>query len=138
MLLTADSADITNDKALRASMGAVYRVPVFFVEDRLDALRALRAAGWDVFCGDLSGDDFYASERGGDRQVFLVGNEGAGVTKEAAALASRRVRLPMPGNAESLNAAVAASICLYDMARESGRFRNAGKRSGTAGTDTGR
>ena len=122
MILSADSADITNDKTLRASMGAVYRVPVWRTEDPLETLRNLRASGWDVFCGDLSGDDFYQAAKGGPRQVFLVGNEGAGVTKEAAALASGRVRLPMPGKAESLNAAVAASVCLYEMAREAGRF----------------
>lgn len=122
LLLTQDSADPANDKALRASMGAIYRVPVYRIEDRLSALRSLRDAGWEIFCGDLHGEDFFRAKRDFQKQIFLVGNEGAGVTHEAASLASQRVRLPMPGQAESLNAAIAASVCLYDMAREMGRF----------------
>jgi len=122
VFLTADSADVTNDKALRASMGAIYRVPVYLLEDMKNTLTAMSEQGWKVFCGDLHGMDFFATERSFPKQAFLVGNEGSGVLPETAQLCSHRIRLPMPGHAESLNAAVASAVALYDLSREMGRF----------------
>jgi TrmH family RNA methyltransferase len=63
------------------------------------------------------GDDLYATALTG-RLAIIVGNEGAGVTPALAAAADRRVSIPMPGAMESLNAAAAAAVCLFECVRQ--------------------
>jgi RNA methyltransferase, TrmH family len=117
LLVDWSTADPFSPKALRASMGAVFRVPVRVTEDLTGDLLALRAQGYGILAGVLGGEPFYG--RGPDEPLLcvLIGSEGAGLSREAAACATRKVMLPMPGGAESLNAAVAAGIIIYDILR---------------------
>lgn len=115
MLLDKDSADAFSPKALRASMGAVFRLPLRISDDLAQDLRQLE--GFEIIASQLDGDDFFARPPLGERVCLIVGNEGAGIAPYLSALATHRFRLPMPGRAESLNAAVAASIMIYDFMR---------------------
>ena len=116
-VLTDDCADPWGEKVVRASQGAVLHLPIATCTDACAAIAALNGAGWHTACGHLGGGDFFA--RGHHtRTALLIGNEGAGVSAEAAALCGGRYALPMPGPAESLNAAVAAGVMLYDLMRE--------------------
>ena len=94
-------------------MGSVYHLPVY-VTDIPAALRALNGQGYTCLCGHLRGSEILPPKT--DKMALLVGNEGNGVTDEAAALCYR-YRLPMPGKAESLNAAVFGAIMLYELMR---------------------
>ena len=67
--------------------------------------------------GSLEGTPFYDRPADAEKTCLLIGNEGQGLTAETAALAELKVRLPMPGNAESLNAAVACAVMAYDVLR---------------------
>jgi TrmH family RNA methyltransferase len=121
-LLSPACADVFSGKALRASMGSVFRVGTRTVPDLAGALGALRGAGYAVLSTQLDGQDFF--ERGAlpERLALVIGSEGGGVSAEVSAVATHRFRLPMLGGAESLNAAVAAGIMLYDLTREQGGF----------------
>lgn len=116
LLMDLESADAFSPKALRASMGAVLRVPVRVSEDLAADLTAL--PGHHIVAGLLDGSPFYERPAQRGPLCLVIGNEGAGIAPDIARLATQRLRLPMPGKAESLNAAVAASIMIYDYVRE--------------------
>ncbi len=118
LIIDSGCADPFSPKALRASMGAVFRVPVYAFEDLAGKLAGLQAGGWQLIAGDLGGDDFFGHPPFGKKTCLLVGNEGAGLPADLLALADLRLKLPMPGGAESLNAAVAASLMIYDVLRQ--------------------
>ena len=111
VLLSPRCADPFSPKTLRSSMGSVYHLPVV-VTDIPAALRALNEQGYTCLCGHLKGSEALPPKT--DRMALLVGNEGNGVSPEAAALCYP-YRLPMPGRAESLNAAIFGAILLYEL-----------------------
>lgn len=115
--VTADSADSWSPKVVRASQGAVFHLPVMECDTARQAVDALNGSGWRTACGVLDGTDFFIRDQH-TRTALVIGNEAAGVSPEAAAVCAARWKLPMPGRAESLNAAVAAGVMLYDLWRE--------------------
>ncbi|MCI5955939.1 MAG: RNA methyltransferase [Clostridiales bacterium] len=119
-ILTPGCADPFGPKTLRATMGSVFRVPLCAVQDAAEAARALAARGYATVAAALDGQPFY--ERGplGRKVCVLIGNEGAGLTPQAVAACTHRYRLPMRGGAESLNAAVAAAIFMYELMNHEG------------------
>lgn len=117
---TKGTVDPKNPKALRASAGAYFKARLLTGVDGGELGAALRAARFRVVVADASGDeDAFAFDWRG-RVALVVGNEGSGV--DPAIQPTHRVRLPMPGGVESLNATVAASVLLYEGLRQrSGR-----------------
>ncbi len=106
-------ADPYAPKPLRAAMGSVYHLPIWQGELPSQLLR-MKEQNFVLVCGHLKGGDSLVEP--GERCVLVIGNEGAGVSDEAAALC-KGYRLPMYGFAESLNASVAAGILIYELAR---------------------
>ena len=117
LLLGAGSADPLSPQVQRSAMGSGFRVPYAHSEDLAQTLIALRKRGWHVIASDLSGADFYAREELGERFVLVIGNEARGISDAVREAADCRVKLPMRGGAESLNAAVAAGIMMYELMR---------------------
>ena len=114
VILSPKCADPFSPKTLRASMGSVYHLPVY-VADIPAAIRTLNAQGYTCLCGHLRGSETLPAKT--SKMALLVGNEGNGVTDASAALCYC-YRLPMPGKAESLNAAIFGSILLYELMRK--------------------
>lgn len=106
VLCSADCADVFSGKAIRASMGSCYHVPLYVGELPLTELAAL---GYTLVCGDLKGSETLPPLSA--RTALVIGNEGGGVSAAVSA-ACYRYRLPMRGHAESLNAAVFASLLM--------------------------
>ena len=115
-VLAPGCADPFSPKALRATMGAIFRVPTMQAGSAAQAAAMLRDEGYAVVAADINGVDFF--ERGPlpEKVCLIIGNEGAGITAETLAASTHRCRLPMKGGAESLNAAAAAAIMLYEIA----------------------
>ncbi|MEN6469884.1 MAG: RNA methyltransferase [Clostridiaceae bacterium] len=113
LLLGEGCADPYAPKPLRASMGSVYHLPVWFgpLEGEL---KRLKTQGFVLVCGHLKGQSVLP--RVNSRAVLVIGNESNGVSDEVAALCET-YRLPMYGLAESLNASVAAGILIYELAK---------------------
>lgn len=110
------TADLYNPKALRGSMGALFRLPS--VISTADAFVSwARGAGLALWTTAANGRPVARGEREGPI-ALLVGNEGAGVRPELAAVASRSVSVPLGNGVESLNVAVAAGILLYEVTRD--------------------
>jgi len=106
-----------NPKALRASSGSAFRLPI--VDCSVEAMKsAFREYGVTLLAAVAGEADSIADLRG--PCAMMIGNEGAGLSPELVALADERITIPYPGITESLNAAVAGSILLYEAARQRG------------------
>ena len=77
-----------------------------------------RSAGIRLFAGDLNGSLPYTEENYQRGTGFLIGNEGNGLSEEAKNFADCRIRIPLSGQVDSLNAAVAAAVLLYEARRQ--------------------
>jgi len=117
-LVISGGCDVYHPKALRASMGALLRLPVRRVESLPDTLRASAlpsyAAVANANATPIPQCDF---SRGG---IVVIGNEGNGLSEGALAACEYQITIPMAGNAESLNAAAAAAIVMWEMVRHPG------------------
>ncbi len=118
ILADPETVDVYNPKVVRATMGAIYRIPYLVAENLQDAIKTLKKRGFRVFAAHLAGTRDYDQEDYRLPSAFLIGNEGRGLTEETASLADTYIRIPMEGQVESLNAAVAASILLYEAYRQ--------------------
>lgn len=114
ILLSKESVDIYNPKVIRSTMGAIFRVPHFYTEDFLGELAEMKKKGATLYAAHLSGTMDYDEPSYEGRSVILIGNEANGLTPEATALANCLVRIPMEGKTESLNAAVATALLVYE------------------------
>lgn len=118
VIMSSRTADIYNPKTIRSTMGSIYRVPFLYEEDISSIIKRLRKEGVSVYAAHLSGETDYDAYDYRESTAFLIGNEGRGLREETAAAADERIRLPMEGKVESLNAAVASSILLYEAYRQ--------------------
>lgn len=117
IIMNRESVDPYNPKVIRSTMGAIFRVPFVIVDDFGPVLSALKEAGVTTYAAHLDGQEFYRQDyRGGC--AFFIGNEGNGLSAELTAQADRRIRIPMKGQVESLNAAVAATVLMYEALRQ--------------------
>lgn len=117
-----ETVDLWNPKVVRAAAGSSFRVPV--VRSRWSGYHEwLRESELPLLLAEAAGEDVRTLELPSpSRWALVVGNEGRGARAEVAQHAWKRVAVPMPGGAESLNAGVAGAILLYDL---TGRTRSA-------------
>ena len=118
VLLTRTCVDITNPKVIRSTMGSVYRMPFLYVESVVSLTQELKKHNIRTFAAHLKGRNSYDQESYTGGTAFLIGNEGKGLTEEAAHSADCLIRIPMCGKVESLNAAMASGILMYEAARQ--------------------
>jgi TrmH family RNA methyltransferase len=122
VLATPGTVSAWNQKALRASVGSVFRVPVVGVT--ASDLEGLKARGVRLMAAVGADDAGVVAARDVDFTsacAVMIGNEGSGLGAEWLAMSDARVTIPCPGPVESLNAAVAGSLLLYEASRQRGR-----------------
>lgn len=112
IIMSSDCADIYNPKVIRSTMGSIFRVPFAIVEDLPSAVEQLQASGVTTYAAHLKGEDYDKTDLSGD-VAFLIGNEARGLSDEVSAKADKLIKIPMEGKVESLNAAVATAILMY-------------------------
>lgn len=116
-LFSKGCADPLSPKALRSAMGSAFRVPARVESNLPGELSRLRDSGYQVLVTALDGEDFFVGMPDpGEKVVLVIGSEGHGVRPETRKAATKILKLPMRGGAESLNANVAAGILLYALA----------------------
>ena len=118
ILLSSDSVDVYNPKVIRSTMGAVFRMPFFYVKDLPAAVKSLSSQGIRTYAAHLNGKNVYDEEDYTEGCAFLIGNEGNGLRDEVSECADCLIRIPMCGKAESLNAAVAAAVLMFEAGRQ--------------------
>ena len=118
MIMDKCTVDIYNPKTIRSTMGSIFRVPFYITEDLHGTLGQLQKKGIRVYAAHLEGSVCYDEPDYTGGSAFLIGNEGNGLTAETAKLADTYIRIPMGGQLESLNAAMAAGILMYEASRQ--------------------
>ena len=118
VLLSRGCVDIYNPKTIRSTMGSIYRVPFLYTDDLLGDMDRLHEKGIVTYAAHLKGKGFYDEESYKGPTAFLIGNEGNGLTDELSEKAKQYIKIPMEGQLESLNAAVAAAILMYEASRQ--------------------
>lgn len=118
IILTKGTVDIYNDKVIRSTMGSLFYVPIIQEDENLTFIKALKEDGFSLVATSLQeSKDFFESDLKG-KMILSVGNEGNGISDEVFKLADKKVKIPMPGGAESLNVAIATSIILFEKVRQ--------------------
>lgn len=116
LILCGNCADPWNPKTVRATMGAVFRLPVYEATME-EAAGKLKAAGIPLYATALRNDTADVREISLGKAAVIIGSEGKGVSDLALELCQKTIKIPMVERCESLNAAVAASVVLWEMAR---------------------
>lgn len=119
VLLAPGTVDLYNPKVVRGAMGAHFRLPVTSLDWLAIAEQSAERAVW---LSDAAGEVAYDAVDWTLPSALIVGGEAAGAGEEAAALATGRVSIPMAGQAESLNAAMATTVILFEAARQRRRM----------------
>ncbi len=118
ILMSKDCADIYNPKVVRSTMGSIFRMPYSYVEDVPETLRALEKNGIHTYAAYLEGGENYENGDFRPGSAFVIGNEGNGLRRDTLAAVKHYVKIPMYGKVESLNAAMAATVLMFEAARQ--------------------
>ena len=117
LIVSKGSVDAYSPKVVRSTMGAIFRVNVIEVENLVETMQNLKNSGFEVVSTSLETDkSIYDISY--NKKVVIIGNEANGVSKEILEMSDYKVKIPMLGKTESLNASVAASIMIYEYVRE--------------------
>jgi len=117
VLACQGSADVMSPKVLRAAMGSAFHLPIIRTGPSGETAAGMASAGFTILAATLDGEDPYALESLPEKTVLVLGNEAGGVHPKVLQVADRRVTIPIPGPAESLNVAMAGAVLLSDLAR---------------------
>lgn len=118
VIMNQTTVDLFNPKTIRSTMGSIYRVPYYVSENLNETIQELKAQGVKVYAAHLRGEMQYDEPDYTDGTAFLIGNEGNGLSDEIADLADSYIKIPMEGRVESLNAAISASLLMYETNRQ--------------------
>ena len=116
-MVSKDTADAFNPKVVRSTMGAIFRVKIIECEDLKQTLKEVQKHNFKLVVTSLqTSKSFYDVDY--SKKVIIIGNEANGVEKQIQDIADYKVKIPMLGKTESLNAAVSTGIMLYEYVRQ--------------------
>ena len=118
VVMNRTTVDLFNPKTIRSTMGSIYRVPFVVADDLEQTLQMLKKKGVRLYAAHLKGQKQYDAFDYTEATGFLIGNEGNGLSDEIANAADSYIRIPMEGQVESLNAAISASLLMYECNRQ--------------------
>lgn len=118
VIMSQDTVDLYNPKVIRSTMGSLYRVPFYVAEDLGAVIDQLKERGIALYAAHLQGKKNYDQCDYRKGCGFMIGNESNGLSEEIAARADTYIRIPMAGKVESLNAAAAATVLMFEAARQ--------------------
>lgn len=112
------SVDIYNSKTLRSTMGSIFHIPVIVYEDFKSFAEKLTASGYNIYAASLDTESYIYDWDFREKTAVVIGNEANGIPGEHIDICTHRVKIPIVGTAESLNAAVAGAIIIYEAVRQ--------------------
>lgn len=118
VILTKGSVELYNPKVIRSTMGSIFRMKTIYIEDMIQVLEQLQAVGVRIYAAHLAGTTYYTDTNFKGPTAFLIGNEARGLEEHTAQQADEYVKIPMSGQVESLNAAMAAGLLVYEARRQ--------------------
>lgn len=111
------TVDPYSPKVVRATMGSIYRMPIYYLEDNIGELQYLKDNGFKLYTTYLEGSIPIKDVDYSQKFIITIGNESSGVLDDVVNISDKLVKIPMDGKAESLNAAIASSIIMYEASR---------------------
>ncbi|MDI3534562.1 MAG: methyltransferase, TrmH family [Thermosediminibacterales bacterium] len=118
VIVTKGSADVFNPKTLRSTMGSIFHIPIVFSDNPKHLILELKRNNIKIVAAILEGEKYLFQMNFCDSILIILGNEANGISNELLPYIDYTVKIPMPGNAESLNVAVAGGIFLYEVIRQ--------------------
>lgn len=118
VITTQNTVDIYNPKAIRATMGSIFRLPVLKFDDLIEAVSSLKKEGYRIVATTAHAKASYLDIDYRKPAAFLIGQEASGLPNDILESADVKVFIPMKDGVESLNAAVSASILIYEAFRQ--------------------
>lgn len=118
IIVIKGTADIYSPKVVRAAAGSLFRMPVVFVEDTEQLMELLRSKDMKMAVTCFDTDNWYYDTDISHGTAIVIGNEGRGVSGELMEKADLKIKIPMFGNIDSLNASVAAAVLMYEAVRQ--------------------
>ena len=116
IVLSEKTVDAYSPKVVRSTMGAIYRVNIIKSKNIIETLKNMKKHKYEIVATSLQTDKtIYDVDY--KNKVIVIGNEANGVSKEVLELSNEKVKIPMSGQTESLNAAVATGVILYEYVR---------------------
>ena len=117
ILMSRDTVDIYNPKVVRSTMGSIFRIPFCYVENLTSCVESLNGENYATYSAHLQGKTFYDYDYK-NSTIFCIGNEGNGLSDELSDTTKFKIKIPMMGNVESLNAATASTVLMYEAMRQ--------------------
>lgn len=118
IILNDSCVDMFNPKVIRSTMGSIFRVPFYQSPDFLNTLKTIKSQDILIYAAHLDGKIYDTEDSFIESCGFLIGNEANGLSHEVSDMADVKIKIPMEGEVESLNAAVAAAILMYEASRQ--------------------
>lgn len=116
IILSSNCGDVYNPKVVRSTMGAIFRTKVIKSENLLETVKTIKQNGYKIIATDLKTDEnIYTIDY--NKVAIVIGNEANGVSSQILEKSDKRVKIPMLGKTESLNASVATGVILYEYLR---------------------
>ena len=117
VVVSKKTGDIFNPKVVRSTMGAIFRINIIQSDDLVATIKEIKEHKFKVIATSLqTNDSIYDIEY--KKSAIIIGNEANGVSQEVMETADKKVKIPMLGKTESLNAAVATGVMLYEYVRQ--------------------
>lgn len=117
VVMSKGCVDLFNSKVVRSTMGALFRMPFYIVDNLTTEVERLRSDGFTIYATQPDARRDYTECSYSGKTAVLIGNEARGIRAETLALADEHVTIPMEGEVESLNAAVSAALLMYEVHR---------------------
>ena len=117
-VLTKGTVDLYNSKSLRATMGALHKLPICRIEETVELFALARTQGYRIVCADVSGAKWHFQTDFTRPVLLVVGNEGNGIEEDILQSADELVKIPMAPGAESLNVAIATGVLIFEGVRQ--------------------
>ena len=118
IIIVKGTCDVYSPKVVRASAGSIFRMPFIFVENNEELFRILKDMGKTLAVTCFEGAENYQDCDLSENTAIAIGNEGSGVSPQLIEMADKRIKIPMYGNIDSLNASVAAAVVMYEAERQ--------------------
>lgn len=118
IVMSRDCVDVYNPKVIRSTMGSVFRMPFLYTENLSGMIQEMKALGICTYAAHLEGTCIYDEPDYRKPSAFFIGNEGNGLSDKVAGLADCYLKIPMEGQVESLNAAIAAAVLVFEAGRQ--------------------
>ncbi|NLI89076.1 MAG: RNA methyltransferase [Epulopiscium sp.] len=118
IFLSKGCVDLYNPKTIRSTMGSIFHIPIFIDISIDKIIQSLKNNQINIYATALEESKLVHDYDYRQKTAIIIGNEANGISKDTKNLVSNFIKIPMPGGAESLNASIAAGICMYEVVRQ--------------------